>query len=137
MPDRAPNPDLAYRVSAEPRRDYLRITVDGERSTVAAGIAGWIEIAEQVRRHGAQRVLIVSRLKGPIPSPDEQRETLSAVVGKGFEGVRTAFVLEDAMRVSALEHGEMVAREHGQESRVFGSEALAEVWLRHGNSGVA
>lgn len=123
----------AYSVRAEPRRDYLYIEVSGVRSTLEIAIAGWREIAAQVRAHQMPKVLIVSRLGGPIPSPEEQRRTLEAVVGLGFEGVRTAFVLTDSLHVAALEYGEMVSREHGQESRVFGSVALAELWLRHGD----
>lgn len=129
-----PNPTLRYAVRAEERRDYLRIEVSGIRSTVEVAIAGWTEIAAQVRARRPSRVLIVSRLGGPIPTPDEQRRTLESVIGHGFEGVRTAFVLLDSMHVRDLEYGEMVSREHGQESRVFGSEALAELWLRHGDS---
>lgn len=44
-------------------------------------------------------------------------------------------MLEDSVNVGKLEHGEMAARETGQELRVFGSEALAEIWLRHGDGG--
>src|SRR5438477_10226867 len=110
MDERAPESDLVYRVRAEQRRDYLRITVNGRRSTVDAAIAGWKEIAAQVRAHHAQRVLIVSSLTGPVPTPEEQRATLTAVIGHGFEGVRTAFVHSDASHVGALEHGEMISR---------------------------
>jgi hypothetical protein len=132
-----PASDLAYAVHVEERRDYLRIVVSGVRTTLEAALAGWGEIARQVRAHRPRKVLIVSKLGGPMPSPEEQRLTLASLVGKGFEGVRTAFVLEDSVHVAALEHGEMYARELGQESRVFGSEALAEIWLRHGDGGVA
>ena len=118
---------------AEERRDYLRIEISGVRSTLEVALAGWAEIAAQVRAHRPSKVLIVSKLGGPIPNPEEQRKTLESVIGRGFEGVRTAFVLEDALHVAEMEYGEMVAREHGQESRVFGSEALAELWLRHGD----
>jgi len=130
-----PQPGAPYVVEAEPRSDYLRIVIRGVRSSEAVSIAGWREVARHVREHGASRVLVVSELEGPLPTPDQQRRIMLALVGWGFERVRTAFVLADALNVASLEHGEMQARELGQESRVFGSEALAEVWLRHGMSG--
>ena len=124
---------LQYVVSAQALRDHLRIEVSGTRTTLEAAIAGWAQIAAQVRAHRPRKVLVVSRLLGPIPSAEEQRATLASLIGQGFEGVRTAFVLTDSVNVGALEDGEMFSREHGQESRVFGSEALAELWLRHGD----
>lgn len=126
-----PNPgEIA--LHAELRRGYLHVTITGERSTTEVSIAMWREVGRLVVQHGARRVLVVSHLDGDLPSPEQQLRIIRALVGTGFEGVRTAFVLNDALNVSAVEHGEIYARELGQESRVFGSEALAEVWLRHG-----
>jgi hypothetical protein len=119
-------------VRSESRRDHLRVTIAGVRSTVKASIAVWREVGRQVQASGARRVLVISELSGPMPTPDEQHRIMGALVGCGFEGVRTAFVLVDAAGVSTMEHGEIAARELGQETRVFGSEALAVVWLRHG-----
>jgi hypothetical protein len=126
-----------YRIQATQRDSYLRVEITGERSTIEASIAGWREVGRLVREYGTTRVLVVSLLSGPIPSPEEQRLVMQSLVGCGFEGVRTAFVLQDSRHVAELEHGEMKARELGQESRVFGSEAVAEVWLRYGESGLA
>ena len=120
------------RVESEPRQNHLRVTISGVRTTKQASIAVWREVGRQVATHGVRRVLIVSKLSGPMPTPEEQHQIMQALVGWGFEGVRTAFVLEDVVRVAALEHGEIAARELGQQTRVFGSEALAEVWLQHG-----
>jgi len=131
------SPPAPYCVVAEPRIDYLRIVITGQRSTLQASIDGWREVGRLVGEHRTKRVLVVSELTGPLPTPEEQRVILEALIGWGFEGVRTAFVLADIMNVSKLEHGEIVARELGQESRVFGSEAVAEVWLRYGESGKA
>ena len=125
-------PNTLCHVESEPQRGYLRVTVTGMRTTMEASIAVWREIGRQIAAHAARRALIVSKLSGPMPTPEEQYRIMQALVGQGFEGVRTAFVLEDSVRVAALEHGEIAARELGQETRVFGSEALAEVWLRHG-----
>ncbi len=126
-----------YTVRAEPQGDYLRVVITGQRSTPQASIDGWREVGRLVREHRAVRVLVVSELTGPLPTPEEQHLILHSLVGWGFEGVRTAFVLKDALNVTKLEHGEIAARELGQESRVFGSEAIAEVWLRYGESGRA
>jgi hypothetical protein len=123
-----------YTVRAEPRLDYLRVVITGQRSTPQASIDGWREVGRLVREHRAVRVLVVSELTGPLPTPEEQDRILKSLVGWGFEGVRTAFVLKDSLNVTKLEHGEITARELGQESRVFGSESIAEVWLRYGES---
>ena len=85
-----------------------------------------------MREHRPQRVLILSKVTGPLPTPDEQRQIMGAMVGQGFEGVRSALVLEATAQVHHLEHGEMYVRELGHASRVFGSESVAELWLRHG-----
>lgn len=124
--------DVAFKVESEPRRDYLRVTLSGARSTMDASIAMWREVGRQVAACGARRALVVSKLSGPLPTPEDQQKIITALTSSGFEGVRTAFVLQDAMHVAALEYGEIYARDLGQETRVFGSEALAEVWLRHG-----
>jgi hypothetical protein len=128
-----PSPATDYAVLAEPRHDHLRVVITGTRSTPEASIAMWREVGRQVALYRARRVLVVSRLGGTLPTPEQQEQIIKSLVGTGFEGVRTAFVLQDAVNVAALEHGEIYARELGQASRVFGSEALAEVWLRHGD----
>ncbi|UXI68130.1 hypothetical protein [Tahibacter amnicola] len=133
MTGQIPGPDT-YAVTTEPRRDYLRVVMSGVRSTVEASIEAWREIGRQVQAHGARRVLVVSKLSGPLPTPAQQLQILHALIGAGFEGVRTAFVLDDVVNVVALEFGEIIARELGQESRVFGSESVAELWLRHGEA---
>lgn len=136
-PSAATSPASLCAVHAESRGDYLRISITGQRSTPEASIAVWREVGRLVGEQRALRVLVVSELSGPLPTPDEQRHILQSLIGCGFEGVRTAFVLRDTVNVAQLEHGEIVARELGQESRVFGSEAVAEVWLRYGESGRA
>lgn len=132
MPKLQPPTDLSCNVESESRRDHLRVTISGVRSTVDASIAMWREVGRQVAAHGAHRVLVVSTLTGTLPTPEEQQTIIRGLVGLGFEGVRTAVVSQDAMHVATLEHGEIFARELGQATRVFGSEALAAVWLRHG-----
>ena len=49
-----------------------------------------------------------------------------------LEGVRVAYVEAYARQVPEAEVGEILAREQGFEVRVFGNEADAAVWLRHG-----
>ena len=126
------SPPPLSQITAERRGDHLRVLIRGERSTPEASIAMWREVGRLVQTHGARRVLVVSELTGTLPTPEEQERIIKSLVGHGFEGVRTALVLKDAFRVAALEHGEIYSREMGQETRVFGSEALAEVWLKHG-----
>ena len=121
--------------SAERRGDYLRVEIAGHRSSVEAGITAWRGIGQLAKEHEVKHLLVVSRVSGPLPTADEQRVILRSLLGWGFEGVRTAFVVSDSQSIADLEHGEMEARELGQESRVFGSEKQAEVWLRYGESG--
>lgn len=121
-----------YIVEAEQRAGYLRITMAGRRSTLAASIAGWREVGRLVQSHGAKRILVVSYMTGDLPSPEVQRDTMRALANSGFEGVKIAFVSHDVRNVAALEHGELEARDMGQASRVFGSEELAVLWLQHG-----
>jgi hypothetical protein len=131
MSDAAATP---YQLEHTVHRDYLRIVMTGIRSTVAASIDSWREVGRLVKASGATRVLVVSRLSGPIPSPAEQEDIIRSFATSGFDGVRTAFVLDNSVHVGALEYGELVARELGQQTRVFGSEPMALLWLRHGES---
>jgi hypothetical protein len=117
------------------RGDFLRVEIAGHRRDFEAGIGVWRELGRLTRARGATRLLVISRLTGPLPSAEEQRSLMRGLVDSGFEGVRTALVVSDSRTLADLEHGEMEARELGQESRVFSSEKQAEVWLLYGESG--
>lgn len=130
LPD--PGPHI---VRSDSRGDYLRVEIAGHRGDFESGIAVWRAIGELTRARRAKRLLVVSKLTGPLPTAEEQRTLMRSLIDSGFEGVRTALVVSDSRRLADLEHGEMEARELGQESRVFSSEKQAEVWLHYGESG--
>src|SRR5262245_53526305 len=100
-----------YSVRAEARTGYLRVEMSGTRSTLAASIAGWRDVAALVRQHRPRRVLVISKLTGPLPTPEEQHAAIHATAGEGMRGVRFALVLEDSRNVGKLEHSEMLLRE--------------------------
>ena len=54
------------------------------------------------------------------------------MAGMGLEQVRIAYVEAHAGHIAEVEFGEILAREQGFDARVFGNEADARIWLRHG-----
>jgi len=119
-------------VEAHTRHDHLRVTLDGERSALEASVAAWHEIADHVARHHAARVLVLNRLVGTLPTPDEQRRIVESLAARGFRGIRIAIVMADSRHIDGLEHGALDGIDVGQQVSIFASEELAVLWLCHG-----
>jgi hypothetical protein len=97
-------------------------------------LAYWMAMAEEVRRDPPRSLLVVDDMEGEPPPPEQLSQFVQAMVGLGFEGVRVAYVEAHAQQIPEIEHGKILAREHGFDARVFGNETDAALWLRHGMS---
>jgi hypothetical protein len=125
----APQPfDIVYSRDGE----VLRAHVTGVNGTLETTLAYWQALAAEVRRQPPRALLVVDDMEGDPPPPEQLVQFVRAMVGQGFEGVRVAYVERHAQQIPEVEYAEIVARDLGFDARVFGNEAAAAVWLRHG-----
>ncbi|QDA58371.1 hypothetical protein [Thermomonas aquatica] len=121
-----------FRIEYQRNGDTLRARFSGDNSALDTLVACWMALAEELRRDPPAALLVVDEMQGAAPDPDELAQFVQSMVGLGFEGVRVAYVEAYALQVPEAEVGEILAREQGFQVRVFGNEAAAAVWLRHG-----
>ncbi|HEY0661805.1 MAG TPA: hypothetical protein VGD21_10875 [Lysobacter sp.] len=110
----------------------LRAHVVGVNGTLETTLAYWLAIAAEVRARAPSMLLVVDDMTGEPPPPEQLQQFVSAMAGLGFEGLRIAYVEADGDQIPLVEVAEIFAREQGFNARVFGNEADAAVWLRHG-----
>lgn len=121
-----------FRIEYQRDGGMLRARFSGDNSALDTLIACWMALAEELRRDPVAALLVVDEMRGASPDPGELAQFVQSMIGLGFEGVRVAYVEAYALQVPEAEVGEILAREQGFEVRVFGNEAAAAVWLRHG-----
>jgi hypothetical protein len=125
-------PPVPFSLDYAERAGYLFVRVTGVNGSLETTVAYWLAIAAEVRVRQPTRLLIKDEMLGEPPPPEEIQRFIAAMAGQGFENVRVAYVEADGEQVAQVEHGEIYAREHGFDARVFGSEQQAELWLRYG-----
>lgn len=111
--------------------DLLRAQVEGPHDSYEVSVAYWHAIADERTRCGATRVLVVENLAESTSSETTLR-LASELLTLNFEGCRVAFVDRGVVNRSVQEVIAMQAREVGIVASVFGQEAEALNWLRHG-----
>lgn len=118
------------------RRDgaRLRAFVTGIAGSLAQVNEYWHLIAAETVRSGVSRLLVVDHTRGDALDPEDLALFICGLDGLGLEKVRCAYVGSDPNRTAQNEATEILAREHGFIARVFGIEAEASIWLRHGAS---
>lgn len=121
-----------FQVHCRAEGGCLRAQVSGWVDSYETTLAFFREIAVELRKVDARRVLIVDESKGVVPTPDELETLAIALKGEGFDGVRIAYVDVAATAIARIEAGEIRARSHGYRFRVFDNEKLARIWLRYG-----
>ena len=129
MDDHGPDYRLAWRT----RGDILQVTVSGDIDAQAVRIAYWREIAATARRQGFRKLLVIDRKKGRPASPEDLLELARALMDEREHFDRVAVIEPTDAFVPAIEHAEIIGREHGINVRVFGNLIGAELWLRLGS----
>lgn len=125
--------EATFRIDYSRDGELLRAHVTGTNGTLETTLAYWTALAAELKRPPAPKaLLVVDDMEGEPPPPEQLAQFVRAMVGMGFEGVRVAYVEAHAEQIPAVEHGEILAREHGFDARVFATEAHARIWLRHG-----
>ncbi|MES2858658.1 MAG: hypothetical protein V4704_05710 [Pseudomonadota bacterium] len=128
------NAPASFRIDYRRQGSLLRAHVSGVNGSLDTTLAYWMALAEEVRRDPPRALLVVDDMEGEPPPPEQIAEFVQAMIGQGFENVRVAYVEAHAQQIPEVEFGEILAREQGFDARVFGNEADATVWLRHGMS---
>lgn len=112
--------------------DYLRAQVDGQHDTFEISLGYWTMISDECRARGARQLLVVENIAEPGADAVDLPQLVDAIAALGFTHIRVAFVDLIEEHMHAMEYGEILARERNITGRVFGDEASAVRWLRHG-----
>ena len=123
-----------FTVRCEDRADYLYAVVTGPKGDADVGVAFWRVLAGEVESRRSRGLLVDARLTGTTLSPQGLADVVAQFVDSPLEGVRIAYVENDASTVAALEHGAIAAAGMGFSARVFPDFGSAERWLRYGTS---
>ena len=123
-----------FTVRCEDRADYLYAVVTGPKGDADVGVAFFRVLAGEVASRRTHRLLLDAQLTGTSLSPQGLADVVGKMVGSPLEGVRIAYVENDAANVAALEHGAIAAAALGFSARVFPDIGSAERWLRYGSS---
>ena len=121
-----------FRISFRREHGHLRASVSGYGGSLETTVAYWNAIAEEVRRARPLSLLVVDEMDGGPMPPAQLPEFIDAVAGRGFEGLRIAFVEAHFEQLAQAQVAEILACEKGFNVRVFANEMDAAVWLRHG-----
>jgi len=121
-----------FRISFRREHGHLRASVSGYGGSLETTVAYWNAIAEEVRRARPLSLLVVDQMDGGPMPPAQLPEFIDAVAGRGFEGLRIAFVEAHFDQLAQAQVAEILACEKGFNVRVFTNEMEAAVWLRHG-----
>jgi hypothetical protein len=120
------------RLQLEPRRHYLFAHVDGASNGLATSLRYWRELAQICMQRGIERLMVVDALDGPPMSLPDLGSLISAMAGSPLRRIRIAFVEPVATHLPMMEHGQILAQEHGFEAGVFASQLAGERWLLYG-----
>jgi len=112
------------------REGVLHAHVTGV-SSLETTIGYWREIVREARERDA-KLLLVDELRGEPLGESDWLQLVTALQDEGLQQLRIAHVKPAGLQ--AIEYCEIFAREAGIEAKVFEHEALAEIWLRYGES---
>ena len=123
-----PPDNKPYKISFEPRPEYLYVYVSGDEDNYEISHQYWMEVAEHCRRTMCKKVLIEEDIKETASMADVYR-LASELPNMGFLGVRIAFYDRFAAHQDLNEFGELVAVNRGLHGKIFNDFDEAEKWL--------
>lgn len=126
---------MPYEIDIQPRQDYVRVHVTGERrygdAALEAGQAGQ-QIVEYCRNANKYRVLVVLNLRGRLSATDSY-EIVESSKDYGWDhAYKLAFVDTNEESIDDVRFTETVAVNRAYSVRVFADEAEAIDWLCDG-----
>lgn len=119
------------RLVFEDRPGYLYAHVSGPRDSEDISLAYWSAIVAEVRKRGANKLMVVENL-GDYEGQRDLAATIEALMAMGLDRIQVAFVVGRVELLGLMQHGEILALERGANGRAFDSVTVAERWLRHG-----
>lgn len=122
-----PPTDL-YTIEFDHRPKYLYAFVSGEDDNLEITRNYWLEMLEECRKHGFDKLLVEENLQGSL-SMQEVYEFASEYAGLGFREILVAFVDRHPEQQQLNRFGELVATNRGGRIRVFDSVGEAKQWL--------
>ncbi len=121
-----------FRISFRRESGHLRASVSGYGGSLETTVAYWNAIGDEVRDARPVSVLVVDQMEGGVMPAGQVPHFIEAMAGRGFEGLRVAYVEAHLDHLAHAEVAEILACEKGFNVRVFANEMDAAVWLRHG-----
>lgn len=121
-----------FRISFRREHGHLRASVSGYGGGLATTVAYWSAIGEEIRTMRPLSLMVVDQMEGGALPPGQVPQFIDAMSGRGFEGLRVAFVESHFDQLAQAEVAEILACEKGFIVRVFANEMDAAVWLRYG-----
>jgi hypothetical protein len=122
-----------YHLSWRTRGEVLQVQVSGDVDAQSVRIAYWQEIAAIGKRLGFRKLLVIDRKKRRPASPGDLLELTRALLVEREHFDRVAVIEPTDAFLPAIEHAEIIGREHGINVRVFGNIVSADLWLRLGS----
>lgn len=117
-----------YRLTFEHRDGYLYAYVEGEHDSYEISKQYWLEVAAEVVRTKAPRVLIDENIVESASIAEVFRLS-SEIPSMGFGATRVAFVDRYLEQNEINEFAELVAVNRGLNGKIFNDEAMAIDWL--------
>jgi hypothetical protein len=117
-----------YRLTFEQRDGYLYAYVEGEHDNYDISKGYWLEVASEVVRTNATRVLIDENIVESATIGEVFR-LASEIPKMGFGPTRVAFVDRYLDQNEINEFAELVAVNRGLNGKIFNDQHLALVWL--------
>jgi hypothetical protein len=125
---------VPYQLDFRSVGNELHVAMRGDERNVDKVVACWMQIASEVRKRNATRVLAITHIVGePLPAQSISR-FMENLGGLGLEDVRIAYVDIRGFKTPLMETAEILASEHGFSVRIFDAPIAAEMWLRHGGN---
>ena len=122
----------AFQLTFMTESSGLVASVTGSIDSIDALIAMFMEIGAEIQRTGLRQLLVIDHSYGVVPPEEQLRKLFVSMDGRGFAGVRVAYVDARGTAISRMEVGEIMGREQGYECRVFDNEERARIWLHYG-----
>ena len=104
-----------FRIGFRQEDGHLRASVSGYGGNLETTIAYWKAIGEQVREVGPVSLLVVDRMDGGRMPLEQLPQFVDALSGRGFEGMRIAFV---ETHIDQLSQAEVTVKANQRTSHV-------------------
>ena len=127
-----PADPASFAIAFEAAGHELEASIDGRIDDVDSLARMFAALMAEVRRTGANRVLVIDHSQGVVPAEDGLRRLAAQLAETGFGEIRLAYVDARGTALSRMELAEIIGREHGYDVRVFDNAARARIWLHYG-----